>query len=412
MDVMYPNGCGLDVHKQTVVACLLWRDECGKRQKEIRTFATLTADLLQLADWLDAHGCTHVAMESTGVYWKPIYNLLEGNFELLLVNARHLKAVPGRKTDVRDCQWIAELLEHGLLKRSFVPPVEIRQLRDWTRRRRTLKRARVDEVNRLQKILEDANIKLGDVASDVMGKSARAMLAAIVRGVDDPAQLAQLTFGALRKKREALQAALTGRVTDHHRRLLREVLDHIDYLERAMARATEEIERLCAPFREALEHMDTTVGVNAHAAQDIIAEIGADMSVFPTAAHLASWAGACPGNHESAGKRKSGKCRKGDPWLGAVLTECAWAASHSKGTYLSALYHRLAPRRGNKRAVKAVAHSQLTAIYFMLKYQVAYHELGPGHFDQLNAARITRHHVRRLEQLGHRVTLEPLAQAA
>jgi transposase len=412
MEVVYRNCCGLDVHKAVIVACVIHRDGAGHRHQEVRSFGTTTRELLQLSDWLEDHGCTHVAMESSGVYWKPVYNVLEGTFELLLVNAAHIKNVPGRKTDVKDCEWIAQLLECGLLRKSFVPPVMIRQLRDWTRRRRTLKRQRASEVNRVQKILEDCNIKLGDVASDIMGKSAQRMLRALIGGDPDAQALADLALGKLRKKKEELKEALTGRVTDHHRRLLQEVLDHIEYLDRAMARCTDQIETMMRPYEDHLERLDGIPGVNREAAQDLVAEIGMDMSIFPSDGHLASWGGICPGNHESAGKRKSGKSRKGNQWLRAVLHECAWAGSRQKDSYLHAQYHRLAGRRGKKKAVKAVAHSQLCAAYFLLRDQVAYHDLGANYFDTLHRGRITQHHLRRLEALGYRVTIEAATMPA
>lgn len=412
MDVLLKNCCGVDVHKRVIVACLIYRGAGDRRHQEVRSFGTTTRELLELADWLEAHGCTHVAMESTGVYWKPVYNVLEAMFELLLVNAAHIKNVPGRKTDVKDCEWIAQLLEHGLLRKSFVPPVEIRQLRDWTRRRRTLKRQRASEINRVQKILEDCNIKLGDVASDIMGKSAQRMLRAIIDGQQDAQALSELALGRLREKEAQLKEALTGRVTDHHRRLLEAVLDHIEYLDRAMARCTDQIEELMRPFREDLERMDGIPGVNREAAQDILAEVGADMTVFPSDGHLASWSGVCPGNHESAGKRKSGKSRKGNQWLRSVLQECAWAGSRQKDSYLHARHHRLATRRGKKKAAKAIAHSQLRAIYFILRDKVPYRDLGADHFDNQHRGRLTQHHVRRLQTLGFRVTLEALDAAA
>ena len=408
METVYGRCCGLDVHKDTVVACVLIRDGGGGTQKEIRTFRTMTADLLVLHDWLMAYGVTHVAMESTGVYWKPIFNLLEGSFEVLLVNAAHIKRVPGRKSDVMDCEWIADLLSHGLLTASFIPPQPVRDLRDLTRYRKSLTDERVREVNRLQKLLETANIKLSSVASDVMGVSGRAMLEAILGGNTDPQVLADLARGRLRKKLPLLQQALEGRFRPHHRFMLRQILSHLDYLDEAIETVSREVETHVSPFSEELKLLDTIPGVDQKVAQCILAEIGPDMSRFPTHRHLASWAGFCPGNNESAGKRKSGKTRKGDRWLKRTLIEASWAVSRAKGTYLYALYHRIARRRGKKKAAVAVGHSILVSAYHMLKNHIPYQELGPDYFDLLNAAHIKRHFVHRLEGLGFKVALEPL----
>jgi len=407
MEVVYGRCCGLDVHKGTVVACLLVRDG-DTTQKEIRTFRTMTADLLVLHDWLMAYGVTHVAMESTGIYWKPIFNLLEGTLEVLLVNAAHLKRVPGRKTDVKDCEWIADLLSHGLLRASFIPPQPVRDLRDLTRYRKSLTDERVREVNRLEKLLETANIKLSSVASDVMGVSGRAMLEAMLCGNTDPQVLADLARGRLRKKLPLLQQALEGRFRPQHRFMLGQILSHIDYLDEAIETISMEVEKHISPFLEEVKLLDTIPGVDQKVAQSIIAEIGVDMSRFPTHRHLASWAGFCPGNNESAGKRKSAKTRKGDRWLKRTLIEASWAASRAKGTYLHSLYHRVARRRGKKKAAVAVGHSILVSAYHMLKNHVPYQDLGPDHFDLLNATHIKHHFVHRLEGLGFKVTLEPL----
>lgn len=407
MQIVYGRCCGLDVHKETVVACLLIREE-GKIHKEIRTFQTMTSDLLALHDWLLAHQVTHVAMESTGVYWKPIFNLLEGSFKVLLVNAAHIKAVPGRKTDVKDCEWIADLLSHGLLKGSFIPPEPIRDLRDLTRYRKSLSDERVREVNRLQKLLESANIKLSCVATDVMGVSGRAMLEALLGGKTDPEALADLARGKLRKKLPLLREALHGRFRPHHQFLLEQILSHIDFLDEMIESVSKEVENRMGPFLKEIELLKTTTGIQQRVAENILSEMGVDMGCFPTHRHAASWAGLCPGNNESAGKRKSGKTRKGDRWLRRFLMEAGWAVSRAEGTYLWSLYHRLARRRGKKKATVAVAHAMLVIAYHILKDKLPYRELGPGHFDRLNVKHLKRHLVQRLEGLGFKVTLEPL----
>jgi transposase len=341
MQVVHSVCAGMDVHKKDVKVCLVSRDQQGKRQEEVRTFSTMTGELLKLRDWLQDHGCKVVAMESTGVYWKPIFNLLEGDFEVMLVNPTHIKQVPGRKTDVKDCQWLAQLLEHGLVKGSFIPPVEIRDLRDLTRYRRQLVNEKSAEVNRLQKLLENANIKLASVASDIMGVSGRAIMKAMLSGVSDPERLAELSKGRLRNKKEQLQAALEGRFRPHHARLLSRMLAHIDFLEESIAECEAEIEVMCAPFAEEIGHLDTVTGIDKRSAQDIIAEIGVDMSHFPSHKHFCSWAKLCPGNNESGGKRKSSKTGKGNKWLRATLVECAQAAGRSKNTYLVLLQGRI-----------------------------------------------------------------------
>ena len=413
MEKVYERCCGLDVHKKTVVACLRTPGARGRRTSEVRTFGTMTPELLALADWLLEAGCTHVAMESTGVYWKPVFNILEGVCEVLLVNAHHIKAVPGRKTDVKDCEWIADLLEHGLLRASFIPPPPIRELRDLTRYRRALIAQRATEANRVQKLLETANIKLGSVAADVLGKSGRLMLKALIAGERDGARLAELAKGPLRKKREALAPALTGRFTAHHAFLLGQLLAHMDELEAHIAQFDAQIEETLRPFAQVqLELLQTIPGVGQRTAKVILAEIGVDMRRFPTAAHLASWAGMCPGNNESAGKRKSGKTRKGDRYLRTALIEATWAASHSRHTYLASLYARIARRRGAKKAAVAVGHSILVAVWHILRKGVPYADLGPSHFDRLNTERLTRHYLRRLEDLGLQVTVQPLPEAA
>lgn len=411
MEVIYKRCCGLDVHKETVVACLLIR-EGGKVLKEIRTFLTMTVDLVVLHDWLKAHQVTHVAMESTGIYWRPVFNLLEEDFTVLLVNAAHIKAVPGRKTDVKDCEWIADLLSHGLLRGSFIPPEPIRDLRDLTRYRKSLTDERVREVNRLQKFLEAANIKLSSVATDVMGVSGRAMLEALTAGSTDPQVLSELAKGRLRKKLPELKKALQGRFRSHHRFMVAEILTHLDFLDEAIERVSQEVSSRIAPFSRKVELMDLVPGINQRVAEGVLSEMGVEMSSFPSHRHVASWAGLCPGNNESAGKRKSGRIRKGNQWLRRYLIEASWAAVRKRGTYLSALYYRLVPRRGKKKAIVAVAHALLVMIYHILKDQVPYYELGSDHFNKLNVAYVQRHHVKRLESLGFKVILEPLAQAA
>jgi transposase len=412
MEVVYTRCCGLDVHKRTVVACLLLTGPGGKVQKELRTFTTMTADLLEMVDWLQVVACTHVAMESTGVYWKPIYNLLEGFFTVLVVNAQHIKAVPGRKTDVRDAEWIGDLLRHGLLRASFIPPTPQRELRELTRYRTTLLRERAAEVNRVQKVLEEANIKLASVASDVLGASGRAMLQAIVAGTTQPETLAALAKGRLREKRAELERALSGRVQPHQRFVLAEQLCHIDALEESIERIGTEIAQRLAPQEETVTRLQTIPGVGRRTAEGLLAEIGSDMSRFPSARHLASWAGICPGNHESAGKRQRGTIRKGSPWLRAALAEAAWGASHTKRSYLAAQYHRLAARRGRKRALVAVAHSILVSVYHLLTRQQDYVDLGNGYFDTRDSQEVQKRLVRRLEGLGLTVTVAPAPHAA
>ena len=412
MDTLYPRCAGLDVHKETVAACVRIALGGGRVRQEVRTFRTETSGLLELADWLTDEQVSHVAMESTGVYWKPVWNILEGLFELLLVNAEHIKQVPGRKTDVKDCQWIAELLQHGLLKPSLVPEQSVRQLRDLTRQRVQLVRQKVQVANRIQKALEDANIKLASVASDVLGASGRDMIRAIVRGESDPVVLAELARQRLRAKIPQLQEALLGEVTDHHRFLLGMLLEQVEFLEGQIARLGQRIaEVLPAPFEEAIGRLQTIPGIDRRAAENIVAEIGPDMSPFPSAGHLASWVGICPGNHESAGKRRSGRTTKGNTWLRVTLVQCAWAASHTKGTYLSAQYKRLAARRGKKRALVAVGHTLLGIVYAVLKKRSTYRELGADYLDRQDKERLKQRLLRRLEKLGVKVTVEPAAVA-
>jgi transposase len=414
MDIVYPCCAGLDVHKKTVVACVRRRTESGKVHKEVRTFGTMTADLLALSDWLTQEEVTHVAMESTGVYWKPVWNILEGSFQMLLVNARHIKQVPGRKTDVKDSEWIAELLQHGLLRGSFVPPAPQRELRELTRQRTQLMHQKATVANRIQKVLEDANIKLASVATDVLGTSGRDMLEALIAGQADPEKLADLARRKLRAKIPALQVALHGRVTEHHRFLLRLLLDQVTQLEGWIARVSARIAAaLPEPMAQAVPRLVAVPGIGERAAENILAEIGTNMEQFPTAAHLSSWVGMSPGNNESAGKRKSGRTTKGNQWLRATLVQVAWAASHTKDTYLAAQYRRLAGRRGKKRALVAVAHSILVILYYLLKRpQSTFQELGPLYLEQLDEKQLTRQLVRRLERLGHKVLLERRDPAA
>ncbi len=412
MEPIYPCCAGLDVHKDTVVACLRRIDTAGKVHKEVRTFGTMTRDLLALSDWMAEEGVTHVAMESTGVYWKPIFNILEGRFHVLLVNAQHIKQVPGRKTDVKDCEWIAQLLQHGLLRGSFIPDRPLRDLRDLTRQRVQLLAERTAVVNRIQKVLEDANIKLASVASDILGASGRAMLQALIGGETDPDRLAGLAQRRLRGKIPQLRIALHGAVTEHHRFLLRLLMDQLRHLEDWIERLGARIEEVMAPLAEAVRRLTTIPGVEARAAQNILAEIGPDMRQFPTAGHLASWAGVCPGNDESAGKRRGGQATKGNQWLRQAVVQSAWAAARSKGTYLSAHYRRLAARRGKKRAALALGHTLLVIIYHMLRDGADYADLGPDYLDRLQSERLTRSLVRRLEGLGHKVVLERRQDAA
>jgi transposase len=406
MDVVYTQCAGLDVHKKTVVAAIIVPDGQGGLHKETRTFGTMTVDLLALSDWLMGHGITHAAMESTGEYWKPVFNILEGNLEVLLVNAQHVKAVPGRKTDINDAEWLADLLRHGLLRASFIPPVGQRELREMTRHRSNFVRVRATLVNRVQKVLESANIKLASVASDVMGVSGRAMLAALIEGHASPATMADLAKGKLREKREQLVKALEGRVKPHHRFILAELLCQIDNLEETLGRFDEQITALCGPFETSITLLDTIPGVARQTAEIIVSEIGIDMSRFPSAAHLAAWAGVAPGNSESAGKRRSGKTRKGDRALGVALNQAAHAASHTKGTYLAALYHRVAARRGKKRAIMAVAHAILVIAYHLIKRQEPYRELGGDYFDQRRPEATAKRLLKRLQKLGYEIVIQ------
>jgi transposase len=407
MEILYERCCGLDVHKRTVAACLLTPGPSGHPRREIRSFATLTRGLLARHDWLAQAGCTHVAMEGTGVYWKPVYNLLEDDFTLLLANAQHIKAVPGRKTDVKDCEWIADLLRHGLLRASFVPDRAQRELRELTRYRTSLVQEHAAELNRLPKTREGANIKLASVASDVLGASGRAMLAALAAGEQDATVLAGLAKGSLADKRADLEQALLGRMGAHQRFLLGEQLRHIQALEESIGRVSAETAERLRPFAAALERLDTIPGVGRRTAEVLVAEIGVDMTRFPSAAHLASWAAMCPGNNESAGKRKSGRTRRGSPWLRAALVEAARAAQRTKGTYWGTQYRRLKARQGGKRAAVAVGHSILVSAYHILGRQQDDTELGEQHWEHL-AKRHEHHMAERLRGLGYTV-IDPAA---
>ncbi len=454
MQVVYERCCGLDVHKKVVVACLLVLMANGQRRKEIRTFGTMTQDLLALLDWLKEAGCTHVAFESTGVYWKPIFNLLEGQMSVLLVNAQHIKAVPGRKTDVKDAEWIADLLQHGLLRPSFIPPAPQRELRELTRYRSSLVADRARVINRLQKVLEDTNLKLASVVTDVTGVSARAILRAYLNGETNPWALANLARGSLRGKQVQLAQAMVGTIKDHHRFLLLQQMTLIETLEQQIAQFDQEIadrighddgelevnqlpspepqqipsssipavsvsseQEKAAPsftltrqnlegYAKALERLDGIPGVNRRIAEVILAEIGINMDQFPSDAHLASWAGMCPGSNVSAGKRLGGKTTKGSPWLRAALVEAAHGAAHSKGTYLGEQYRRLARRIGKKKAIIAVAHSILVIIYHILKEEKTYQELGSAYFEERERDAVKRRALRNLERLGYEVTIQ------
>jgi transposase len=405
MRIVYQNVAGLDVHKKIVVAAVSAQAANGTWQQEKRNFGTMTADLLALSDWLLGQGVTHVAMESTGEYWKPVFNILEDNFEVLVVNARHISKVPGRKTDQSDAEWIAELMQYGLLKPSFIPPKGQRELRELTRYRTSFIRERANLINRVQKVLESANIKLASVATDVMGVSGRAMLAAIIDGKVTAQEMAELSKGRMREKREQLVRALEGRVQPHHRFVLTELLCQIDSLDETIARFNQQIEDYCRPFEAAVVLLDTIPGVGRETAEIIVAEIGVDMNRFPTAGHLASWAGVAPGNHESAGKRRSGKPAKGNKPLNSALTQAAQAASHTKDTYLSAQYHRLVGRRGKKKAVRAVAHSILVIAYHLIQRREPYHDLGGDYFEKRRPEATMKRLVKRLEKLGYQVSL-------
>lgn len=408
MQVVYERCGGLDVHKQTVVACVIAPDVQGQVQKETRTFETMTENLSELVTWLRSHAVTHVAMESTGVYWKPVYNLLDGHFEILVVNAEHVKTLKGRKTDVQDAEWLADLLRHGLLKGSFIPSAQLRDLRDLTRYRTKLGDDRKSEINRLHKVLEDANLKLTSVVTDVMGVSAQAILAELLQGNTDAALLAELAKGRLREKQAKLQKALQGNLKPHHRFMLAQHLSHIEFLDEAITKLDQQIAEVMRPFEAEIAAWDSLPGINRRIAEIVIAEVGADLQPFANAQQLASWAGMCPGNNESAGKRKSGKTRKGSKWLRRALVEAAHGAARKKKSYYKGLYHRIAARRGTQRAAVAVGHSLLVTGFYLITRNKTYNDLGENYFDERNREQVKRRAVKRLEKLGFQVSLKPV----
>lgn len=413
MEIVFERCAGIDIGKREIVVCVRTSGPGQQRRNEVRTFGTFTAQLEEMISWLRSEGVTAVVMEATGQYWKPVWYLLEehGIEHLKLVNARHVKMVPGRKTDVCDAQWLADLFEHGLLQGSFVPPEPIRELRDLTRYRKRLIQDRAREGQRAARILEDAGIKLDSVASDILGVSGRAMLRALIDGERDPDVLAELAKGKLRNKRDELRQALRGRFRRHHAELLGLQLAHIEHLDTAIAALDARVDEVMAPFSDARDRLDTIPGVGKRAAECIIAEIGVDMSVFPTPQQLASWAGVCPGNNITGGKRRSGRSRHGDPWLGETLVECAWAAARTRDTYLSAQYWRLSRRIGRKKAALAVGNSMLTSAWHMLSMNCDYDDLGGDYFARHNTERTRTRAIRQLQDLGYRVTLEPAAAA-
>lgn len=413
MDVLFTKCAGLDVHKRMVMACALISNPAGGYQSFLKKFGTTLAELEALTAWLLGLGITHVAMESTGVYWKPVFNVLDPRLEMWVVNAAHIKQVPGRKTDVKDAEWIAQLMRLGLLKRSFIPAVAQRDLRDLTRYRTRLLGERAAAANRVQKILEDANIKLASVACDVQGVSARAMLHAMIQGETDASALADLARGTLRQKIPQLEAALAGQIREHHRFMWREVLSHLDELNERLATLDAQIRRLTAPHEPILQRLDAIPGIDRRTAEVILAEIGPNVTAFPTAQHLASWACLCPGNNITGGKRRSGKTRRGQDWLRAALVEAAGSAARSKASYFSSQFHRLRARRGEKRAAVAVAHSILIVVYHLLaKPEAVYTDLGADYFTRRNPEQEQHRAVRKLEALGFTVALTPASAAA
>jgi transposase len=405
MEILHPRCAGLDVHKDTVVAAVRCVSE--PRHLEVRTFGTTTSQLLELGEWLSSHDCTHVAMEATGVYWKPVWHILEGNFELVLANAQHIRNVPGRKTDVSDAAWIADLVAHGLVRGSFVPPAPVQELRDLTRTRKQLVREIAQHTLRLQKVLEDANLKVASVLSNILGLSGRSMIAALIAGETDPERLADLAQGLARKKKKELTEALRGRITPHHRGLLKLHMQLIDALEAALREVDSSVGKALEPIRVGARLLTTMPGVSDIVANVIVSEIGVDMSRFPSAAHLVSWAGLCPRNDESAGKRRSTRVRKGAPWLKTTLVTAAWAAVRRKATYLHAQFLRIKGRRGAKKAIVAVAASMLTAAFYILRDGTQYRDLGPEYFTRRDQSKTIARLVQRLSALGHKVELHP-----
>jgi transposase len=412
MEVLHPHCAGLDVHKDSVVACVRHMVN-GDVKREVRSFKTTTQGLMTLSEWLSVEGCTHIVMEATGVYWKPVWHVLaDGEFALVLANAAHVKNVPGRKTDVNDATWLAELLAHGLVRGSFVPDEQTQEMRNLLRTRKQLVRERSSHVQRLQKTLEDANIKLDSVITDIVGLSGRRMIEALIAGETDPEALAALAHRRIKASPAELEAALRGRVTDHHRFMLRLLLQHIDAIDAAITQIDQEVDAQVEPFRAVVQLLTTIPGINELSACVILAEIGRDMSRFPTVGHLISWAGLCPKNDESAGKRRSTRMRKGAPWLKTTLVQCAWAAARKKASYLQAQFHRLRARRGAKKAIGAVAASILTAAYHMLKSGALYEDLGPDHFDKRAQGKQVHRLINRLRNLGFAVQITPVAAAA
>lgn len=409
LELVIERGAGIDVHQAQLRVCVRLPGVRGNRVEEFATFGTTTPDLLELSQWLSQQGVTHVAMEGTGVYWKPVYYVLEADFDLWLVNAQHVKNVPGRKTDTSDAAWLCRLLEHGLLRKSFVPPREIREIRDLTRYRKALIRERASEVNRLHKVLEDAGVKLATVASDIMGVSGRAMLAALVAGTTDPETLAQMAKTRMRARLPELRKALNARFREHHGFLVAQILAHVDYLDEAIAQVDERITAALERSEAAMTILLSIPGIQRRTAEVVIAEIGTDMTRFPTSRHLASWAGLCPGNNESAGKRKHGRTTKGSPWLRTALVEAALGATRKNG-YLQAKYRRVRSRRGHQRAVIAVAHAQLKIIHTLLSREQIYSDLGSDYFERQQAEQITRRAIRQFERLGHEVILKERAE--
>jgi transposase len=400
---------GLDVHKESIEACVRRMEPDGRLHQRTQHWPTMTADLLAMADWLAAQGVTHVAMESTKVFWKPVFNILEDRFTVMLVNARHLKQVPGRKSDIRDCQWIAQLLQYGLLKGSFIPARPQRELRDLTRYRTRLIEEKARTINRLHKVLEDANIKLAAVASDALGVSGRAMIQRLIDGDTDPHKLADLAVGQLRGKIPELEKALRGHVTEHHQFLLRMLWQQLVQQEAWIAEVEAQIRERTRPFTAEIQRLDAVPGVNQHVAEVLLAEVGPDMSPFPTHQHMASWAGICPGNEESAGKRRRKRITPGNRWLKATLVQAGWSATHTRNSYLASQYRRLAGRRGKKRALVAVGHSILVIFYHMMSKAACYADLGGDFFERLEPNRLKRYYVNRLERLGYTVALESTA---
>jgi transposase len=407
MDVLYPRCAGLDVHKDVVVACVRIAQPAGQASQEVRSFATTTTELCELADWLNAHEVTHVVMEASGVYWKPVWHVLEETLELVLANAHHVKNVPGRKSDVNDAMWLADLLAHGLVRGSFVPPAHIQEVRDLSRTRKQLTREIIQHTNRIQKVLEDANIKLASAISNVLGKSGRAILEAIIAGQSDPEKLVDLCSGRLRATRKELVEAMRGRVTAHHRFLLKLHLAQVDQLSAGMRELEARMGEILAPFQEHVDNLTTIPGVNDTTARVLAGEIGLDMSRFPTAGHLISWAGLCPKLDESAGKHRSVRIRKGAPWLKTALISAAWAAARTKSSYFRAQFARIKARRGAKKAIVAVAASMLTAAFHIIRDRVAYRDLGADHFTKRDPAKAAKRLLKRLEGLGYAVEARP-----